>query len=333
MRPSDLRRLDLNLLTALFALLTERSVTRAARAIGLSQPAVSRALNRLRQLFDDPLLIRAGREMSLTSRAEQLLIPMSEVVRALEQLLQAPAFDPKIATRHVRVCATDAVTESTLAKALSAIACDAPNLTFEIIQMTSSALAMVAEETVDFAIDVFPAVPRGFRKRDLFFDQFVCLLRSGHPLLRGPLTRSAYARALHIRISGTGGTSVELDDALRRCRIERRIAIELPSFMAAPLFLLETDWLLTLPSGPAGRARRNLPLEIAPVPFSVPPIPLTLVWHERSDRDQSHLWLREKIASFFTGQMNILPRRTNATDAERHAPLAQVRFRPRARRQ
>ena len=270
--------------------------------MGLSQPALSRSLDRLRQLLEDPLLIRVGRQMSLTPRAENLRLPVADFVLAVEHLLQVPAFNPQTAPRHVRFCATDGATESILANALTAITRKAPSLTYEIIQMAPNALSRLAEDAVDFVIDVFPTVPQGFRKRDLFFDTFVCLMRRNHPLQGARFTRAAYAGASHIRVSGTGGSSVELDDAMRRQKIQRRIAMQLPSFMAAPLFLLNTDWLLTLPSGPASRAQRNLPLEIAPLPFSVPSIPLTLVWHERSERDQGHLWLRENIAMAFSDQ-------------------------------
>jgi DNA-binding transcriptional LysR family regulator len=295
-----LRRTDLNLLVILHVLLDERNVTRAADRLLLTQPAVSRALQRLRLLLDDPLLVRTGRSMLPTDTAMRLIAPLEALLGRVDRLIEAKSFDPSLAVRQFSIAATDAATESVMMRVIRHVAPRAPGLSFRITHMGPDALARNAAGEIDFAIDVFAAIPPPHRSHDLFLDHFVCQMRSDHPLASVPLDRAAYESARHVRLTGTGGNPEELEETFLREGLTRKIAVELPSFLAAQLLVAQSDYLLTIPSGPAERAGRILPLIVRPLPFESRAIPLNLVWHRRSDEDAGHAWLRNQILDLFS---------------------------------
>ena len=302
MSTARLRRIDLNLLVALDVLLQERHVTRAGERLGLSQPGISRVLERLRAAFDDPLLVRAGATMVPTPRALALAGPLREVLADTAALVWPEQFDPAKAEGHVRICATDAVTESVVAPWLNGVSRAASHLTFEILPLPAQVERALARGEADMAIDVYTAAPPGCEIRRLYEDRFACLVRRDHPIVGQRLTPRRYQALRHVAISGAGGGDWLLARELALRGITRTIAVQTPHFATAPAIVAETDWALTVTGARARHSLAHYPLALLPLGFDLPPIPLSLVWHELGGRDPLHAWLRADLVAQFTGR-------------------------------
>jgi DNA-binding transcriptional LysR family regulator len=297
MLASHLKQTDLNLLWSLIALLEERSVSRAAVRMNITQPGMSRALARLRETFDDPLLIRSGQSMVLTARALEL-IPQVERLLEGARLLVDPV-QPELATLRCRfkIAAVDAAIEAVLCHAVSSMTSIAPGVAFDFVNPGNLTLAQLRDGHVDLAVDVYRDAPKEFRCERLYESKYVALVRCDHQVVRTGLSRRDFERLMHVKIVESGGGAVEIDNALRQLGVTRNIAATTSSFSAAASIVARTDWLLTLPLGPATRAKRRHPVEIVDLPFSVRPIPLAMLWHRQSDHDFGHQRLRQEILS------------------------------------
>lgn len=295
MRANHLRNVDLNLLVSLQALLQERSVSAAAEMLYMTQPGMSRNLARLRDAFDDPLLVRSGTRMTLTPRAKEIA-PQLELLLASATVLLNPR-QPVAAkiTRRFKIAAADSAIESVLCHAISKISREAPGVSFEFINPGDHTYMQLREGRVDIAVDVYRDTPQGFQLEQLYENRYVALLRRSHPLLKKGLTKSAFEKAQHIKIVGSGGGAVEIDEELRRLNIRRQIIATTSSFSAAAALTAQTDWLSVLPINPAKRSTSRVSVEIAELPFTVAPIPLTMLWHAQSHDDFVHAWLRKEI--------------------------------------
>lgn len=298
MHPINLAQLDLNLLMALHALLEERNVTRAGEALGLSQSATSHALNRLRKLFDDPLLVRTAQGMMPTSRAESLLEPLRQILSEIEQLIQTPSFDPKTAQGTLQLVATDYATVVILPVALQRIVTEAPNLDIECHHWRDDTLEQLRNGTVDLALGgQNPPDASEFMMQQLFVEDFVSIVRTDHPLTRSPFTLEAFLSCSHALITVTNSRMGYIDAVLENLGAKRRILLRLPHFLSAPLIVAKTDLILTLP-----RRLALLFAEFANLAVFDPPIELEAfnylqVWHQRRQLEPRHIWLREIIAS------------------------------------
>jgi DNA-binding transcriptional LysR family regulator len=184
----NLRSIDLNLLVALQALLEDRSVTRAAHRLGVSQPALSRMLARLRAILDDPLLVRSGREMVPTPRAMELVGPLEAWLSDAAGPLTPATFEPASADGVIRIMATDDATEAVVTPLICDLARDAPGLRFELSALKSPVSAALTRGDADYALDTFPESLPGCHVQHLFDDSFVCLVRTGHPTVRGSMS-------------------------------------------------------------------------------------------------------------------------------------------------
>jgi DNA-binding transcriptional LysR family regulator len=293
MREVNLRTVDLNLLTVLNALLDQRSVTKAGQKIGLSQPATSRALSRLRRLFGDPLLVSSGRSMIPTPRAERLAQPIREFLEGAQRLIHDTAFDPATVDEKFRINAPDATTIVVLSKVFSVISREAPNLDFELTSATAGRFEALIGGDLDFAIDAFPHVPRQFHRHCLIGDRLICVCRQGHPVVHDGLTKEAYASWPHATIDAAAHEILER--ALHGLGIRRRHAFTTTNFIAAASVVASTDWLLTLPSNLANRVASMLPLRLLELPFKSPQLSLDLLWHDRTNESSAHRWLRRRI--------------------------------------
>ncbi|HYG87676.1 MAG TPA: LysR family transcriptional regulator [Azospirillum sp.] len=301
MREVNLAGIDLNLLVALDALLTERSVTRAADRVGLSQPAMSRALSRLRALFGDRLLVRTSAGLAPTPRAEALALRLRAVLAEVGQIVRAPAFDPARFTGTARLAMPDYQSLLLLPVLLPRLERDAPGLNITLIPPRASVPAELEAGDLDLAIGHFPDLPAGFYAQTLLTEDFACLVRRGHPALTEPLTPQSFAELRHALITIRDDRSPGVvDDALERLGLRRRIALRIPNFLAAPLIVAETDLIITLPRRLAHRLAGMADVEVLEPPLPLDSFAITQLWHERRHDDPEHAWLRAAVAAAAT---------------------------------
>jgi DNA-binding transcriptional LysR family regulator len=280
--------IDLNLLTSLDALLATQSVTRAARALGRTQPAVSHALRRLRELLGDELLVRTPGGMQPTPRAQELRPAVRAAIEAAEVVLQeAPVFDPARAERSFALAMADQMSFLVLPPLIARLTREAPGV--RIDQRPSSLLA--PGDDVDLAIGVFRDQPATTREEPLFREEFACVIRRGSPAARGPFDLQRHLALPHLLVAPRGLPGSPLDDALARAGQRRRVVLTVPHFLVAPHVIATTDLVWTAPVRLA-RAFAHLPLAVREPPFRVDGFTVAMRWHVRLDRDPGLRWLR-----------------------------------------
>jgi DNA-binding transcriptional LysR family regulator len=294
---NEISRLDLNLLVQLQALLEEGSVAGAAKRMGVSQPAMSQALVRLRVLFDDPLLVRGGRGMLTTARADSLREPLGRVLGDARRLVERPEFSPGRVRAKLRV----AVTEYTELLLLPSLVCrlrrEAPALELSVEAWDPSSLSRLERGELDLALHgVEQATPKLYRRR-LFSDRYGCIVRTSHPVARGGLTLERYLETPHVEVVGTstGDSRDPVHEALRQAGHERPIALRLASFQTARAIVVGSDLVLTLPRRLAELFAAPGGLEVFELPLALPTFGIHAVWHERRHHDPLHAWLRELL--------------------------------------
>lgn len=298
MREVNLAGMDLNLLPVLDALLEERHVTRAARRLGLSQPAASRALGRLRGLLDDPLLVRGHAGLVLTPRAESLRAPLAQLLEQLAGLVSEPsAFDPATARGTLRIVCEDYISTVLLPRVLQALWQAAPGLDLDVESRPADLRGQLEAGAVDLAIGVFSEPAAGFQRQALFGERFACVVRRDHPQVRRRLTLARYAALPHALI-GTGERGDgPVDRALAREGLKRRVALRLPHFLAAPLIVAGSDLVLTMPARLAQQMVALAPLRLLPPPVELASFRFAQLWHERRQNDTAHAWFRALVAT------------------------------------
>ncbi|WP_432986160.1 LysR family transcriptional regulator [Dactylosporangium sp. CA-233914] len=292
--------LDLNLLTALDALLEENSVTAAAARLHLSEPAMSRTLARIRTALRDPVLVRSGRRMVPTPRA----VAIRDEVRDLLQRAQAvfaPPGEPDLATlqRTFTLLASD-IAVSVAAPLVGRIGAEAPGVRLRFLGETpQTETAALRSGDVDLDIGVVADPPPEVRVEVLGHERLVPVVRAGHPLTRGRLTLRRFADAVHVSASRRGKLSGPIDAQLEACGLHRRVALATPTYAAAMLIVAQTD-LVGLGAERIGRATvEALGLVPLHVPgLDLPPIELAQAWHARFDADGAHQWLRAQVRGF-----------------------------------
>jgi DNA-binding transcriptional LysR family regulator len=298
MQDVHLRQLDLNLLVVLQALLAERSVTRAADRLALSQPAVSHALARLRRVFDDRLLVRTPHGMEPTPRARAMAEPLDRALADLGRAVSsAGTFDPRRTRRRFNVATDDYVELILLPKLLRRLWSEAPAIEVRILGVGTRSGHDLAEGHVDLVIDpveVLGQLPGAYSQRVLD-ERFVCVARAGHPALARPLTVKAFAALSHALVAPAGRPGGIVDTALGKLGLRRRVAITIPHFIAAPAIIRETDVIATLPE----RIARTLGngLALFEPPLKLRPFTIETVWHERNHTDPAHTWFRGVVAA------------------------------------
>lgn len=295
---------DLNLLRVLDMLLREGSVTRASQALHLSQPAMSNALNRLRQQLNDPIVVRVGNRMVPTPRALSLSEPVRESLRLIQQTLQSSqSFDPAIAQAQVRIMATDYISAVLLPSLLQQLRRVAPGISLAIISpYESGSSAMLNEGKADIAL-VGPSAKlhETIKQQKLFDEQFVCVARRKHPLLKKGLTLDAYCNAEHVIASPSGGGfSSPLDEELAMTGRKRKVCLSIAQFMLGPRVVAHSDMLMTIGHRLASMLAPELNLEIHTLPFKAQGFRIMQAWHVRLDRDPLQKWLRSQVHTVAT---------------------------------
>jgi DNA-binding transcriptional LysR family regulator len=292
----DLASIDLNLLVVLDALLATGSVTQTAGQLGLTQPAVSNALGRLRKRLGDPILVRTSRGMVPTPRAAGLQAPLRQALATIHQGLFADqGFDAATSTRTFALAATDYVQFLLLGPLLRQLRASAPmaRVRVDAIAQRFPWRALESGE-LDLAVGRAPARPEGLRSRALFRDRIVCMMRKDHPAARGHLGLEDYLRLDHLDVLPIDAPGLA-DVYLARIGRERRVVATTPHFVVAPFALRDTDLCLTLSERVARALCRDLDLEVIDLPFLAPPFVVHAYWHERMHDDPAHRFLRSAV--------------------------------------
>lgn len=294
---TDIRTLDLNLLKALDALLDERSVTRAAERLALTQPAVSGMLTRLRECFDDPLFTRTQRGIIPTLRALELAQPVKSILAEVGELLQPKAFDPATAEMTIKIAATDYALRAVIVPFMAALRLQAPGIRVAVLPVNNEQLTAQFERgDVDFALVTPETAPQDLHAHALYEEEYVCLLREDHPLTRSEsLTLDSFCALDHALVSYVGGNfSGVTDEALAALGRKRRVTLSVCSFLVLPEILRVSDLISIVPR----RLAQHLPgLTVIPPPLTIPGFSKIVVWHERTHRDAGHRWLRDLLFS------------------------------------
>jgi DNA-binding transcriptional LysR family regulator len=285
---------DLGLLVSLDALLQEGSVTRAARRLGLSTPAMSHALARARERLADPILVRSGRGMLLTPRAlelkDQVHGAVSEARRVLEPVRPFVASE---LSRTFVVHASDYVLTVIGAGVDKILRDEAPRACLRFVPNTPDDLAALRDNASDLAVGIYGDMPQEMRARQLLADRFVCVVRRGHSVLGGRFTLERMVNLPHIQVAPRGKPGGYLDDALRERGLTRTVARAVPYFLTALQLVSETEYVLVVSERIAKRFAGPLSLEVLEVPLKLRPYALSLVWHPRVDGDAGHRFLRD----------------------------------------
>jgi DNA-binding transcriptional LysR family regulator len=300
----DLSNVNLNLLVALDALLHERSVTAAARRAHVTPSAMSHSLAQLRDLLGDPLLVRAGRGLALTARAQDLIAPLHRVLLDAQAILQDGArFDPAVARRHFVIAAPDFLATLLMPGLLRAVRKEAPGVTLEIVPSIRRGNAWMLESgELDLALGAIVDDAAGIRRADLCTEGFACAVRKDHPFIRGSLSLEQYARVEHAVITlGDDNRPTWADEALAKLGKQRRVVLRVRYFMAAPLIVARTDLLISAPAMLIRYFAELTPLQVLPPPIPLPTYPEEMYWHDRFETDPAHRWLRAHIKGVARG--------------------------------
>jgi len=299
MHRMHLSGIDLNLALVLHALLAERSVSRAAKRIGLSQSATSHALARLRGLLDDPLVTRLPNGIAPTARARELAAPLARAMSLLEDaLVHRPTFSPRTAKNRFQIAATDYVELLLLPALVADLEKRAPDLQVWLRPFAADALDAANRGDLDLVIGVFRGeVDAPLRSTVLFDERLVSVVRDRHVLANGRLTLDRFVAARHILVAPRGMPGGIVDDALAARGLSRSIAVAVPHFLAAVHLVARSELVLTVARGIARHFADVLPLRILKPPLPLPPSRVVMVWHARHDDDPAHVWLRSRIAA------------------------------------
>ena len=302
----DLARLDLNLLLVFHHLLREKRVSAVATVLGMSQPAVSSALGRLRSSLGDELFLRTQRGMEPTPYALQLAEPVAAALDGLQQALNVRAsFDPATSERSFTLAMTDVGEMYFLPVLMDALAGAAPGVTLNVVAVTSASLKDdMASGRTDLALGLLPQLQAGFFQQALFRQPYVCLMREGHPLAHAEgLTLSDFAAASHVRVmaAGTGHGRIDaaISETLEQQGWQRRIRLTVPNYVALGDVLGHSDLIATVPERFAQRVTSPFALTTRALPLAVDGSAIHQFWHARLHKDPGHQWLRTLVAQCF----------------------------------
>ena len=297
----DISSVDLNLLHVMQAVDQEGSVTRAAQRLGLSQPAVSNAVARLRRMLGDPLFVRSAHGMEATPRARRVLEAIDAAMGLIRQGLRdgSAGFDPAHSTEQFNLLISDLGEIVYLPRLLAHLEVHAPGIKIRVRQLAGGGYAEALEAGLaDLAVGFLPHPRSSLRSRRLFSDRFVCLVRSGHPILASELTLERYLSLSHVVVSRKGGREGLVTTALDALGVARRDTLTIPHFAAAANVVAGSDLSATVPHDMA-LVCASLGVVGLALPFDVPPVQLALYWHERLHKDAASQWLREMFVGLF----------------------------------
>ena len=298
----ELARLDLNLLLVFHHLLLQKRVSAVALTLGMSQPAVSSALGRLRASLGDELFLRTQGGMEPTPYALQLAEPVALALDGLQQALNVrAAFDPQTSTRRFTLAMTDIGEMYFLPVLVDALTRWAPGVTLQVLSVTQASLKEdMATGRIDLALGLLPQLQAGFFQQALFRQQYICLMREHHPLAaKKKLSLESFTQAEHVRVVAAGTGHGRVDIALEKKKLSRQFRLTVPHFVALGDVLKHSDLIATVPEGFADRILRPFELTKRELPLEVGTSAIHQCWHGRLHRDPGHQWLRQRISQLF----------------------------------
>lgn len=308
MSTPNFRTLDLNLLRVFDEVMAEGSLTRAARNLSLTQPAVSNALRRLRETLGDELVQRSGQGMAPTPRARAIWPAVREALAQLQSSLIPNEFVPAEANTSFVLAMSDASAAELIPVLTETLEKQAPRVTLRVVPLTTrDPRSMLDEEACDLAVGYFPSMladltartqsgePQPFFHQRLFTGEYVCVMRKDHPLAQGPLTIDAFCAARHMLVSFSGRPFGFVDEALATLGRERFVVMTVNQFFTAARVVANANLLTVLPLHFVKVTGYADQLVFRPLPFDVSPVLVDAVWHRRSQQRSSHVWLREVV--------------------------------------
>ncbi|RZJ14965.1 MAG: LysR family transcriptional regulator [Haliea sp.] len=305
----NFRTLDLNLLRVFDEVMAERSLTRAARNLSLTQPAVSNALRRLRDTLGDELVQRSGQGMAPTPRAVAIWPAVREALQQLHESLVPNEFVPADATSTFVLAMADATAAELIPGLVEILEQEAPGVSVRVIPLTTrDPRRLLEEETCDLAIGYFPPVvadltaraqsgePVSFVNQRLYDGEYVCVMRAGHPLATGPFTLDRFCAARHMLVSFSGRPYGFIDESLASLSRKRHVVLTVNQFFTAGRVVANSNLLTVLPRHFVRVTGIEEQLVLRPLPFDVAPVHVDAVWHRRSEQQGGHQWLRQAVA-------------------------------------
>ena len=306
----NFRTLDLNLLRVFDEVMAERSLTRAARNLSLTQPAVSNALRRLREALGDELVRRQGHGVEATPRAQALWPSVREALRQLQSTLVPGDFDPRHASATFVLAMADATAAELMPGIVRRLEADAPQVSLRVIPLTTrDPRRLLDEQAADLAIGYFPAVMADLTAREqagealafasqrLYSGEYVCVMRKGHPMANGEWTLERYCAARHLLVSFSGRPYGFVDEALASRDRRRRIVLTVNQFFTAGQVVATSDLLTVLPRHFVRVTGIAHELVLRELPLPVPPVHVDAIWHRRQTDRRAHRWLRGIVAA------------------------------------
>jgi DNA-binding transcriptional LysR family regulator len=294
MRSEHVSRADLNLLRTLFALLEEKHVTRAAKRCFLSQPAMSRALERLRATFGDELLIRVGRGYERTARGERVLRDLESLLPQLDLLLKGEQFDSAQSEERFRLSMTDHASVVVLPDLVRRLSSVAPRSRLELIPWRDERFEDVEAGRLDLVLDVAGAPPK-LNSELLFSDIFACVVASRHPFKKSRFTLSEYLKYRHVVVDVLSGQQTPVDRPLAVLGLKRSVGLVLPYFLPAGLAVAQSNMILTTPSRLARELGKTAGVRVVKAPREITGFKYEMTWHARLTADPAHAWFRDQI--------------------------------------
>ena len=306
--PPNFRTLDLNLLRVFDQVMVERSLTRAARNLSLTQPAVSNALRRLREALGDDLVRRSGQGMEPTPRAAVLWPAVRDALRQLQQSLAPDSFVPAQADNTFVLAMADATAAELVPRLVDTIEAEAPGVSLRVVPLaTRDPRKLLDDEAADLAVGYFPAVLSdltaraqvgkavAFSHQRLYEGEYVCVMRRDHPLAKGPLTLNRFCAARHLLVSFSGRPFGFIDEALALLGRERRVVLTVNQFFTAGRVVANSNLLTVLPRHFVRVTGIADALVLRDLPFAVPTVHVDALWHNRLEQSSAHRWLRQAI--------------------------------------
>lgn len=301
----NIKDIDLNLLVLFKQLMTDRSVSVAAKKLKMSQPAISQALERLRSQLNDPLLVRQPRGMTPTPKALALIEPLTKILNDLDSLIDpGGTFELSRMTGQIRMASSDYIELLIIGALVSRIAKTAPLLDLAFLN-AGGELPKVALASGEFDLAIagyFRDLPDGYYRQQLTTDEFSGVCRRGHPAVKkGSMTLKKFVDHPHLMIAPGGVYTGAVDRALAKKNMKRRVAVGMGYFMSPAFALEQTDYLMTIPKRLAVLYQQRHKIEIFEIPLELSPIKIVQVWHERTHNDPVRKWFRAQVAEVFAG--------------------------------
>lgn len=298
----ELKEIDLNLLNVFNELLKQGSVSGAARALDISQPGVSNALNRLRSLLGDELFLRTSRGMEPTPFADMLAEPIAYALSTIHSTInQRATFEPATSQRNFTVAMTDIGEIYFLPALIKLLAQVAPQVTLSTVRNTAVNLRDEMEAgRVDLAIGLLPDLKTGFFQRRLFDQKYVCLFRKGHPFEQNGMNLETFTEADHVVIVSAGTGHGQVDELIEQAGVQRKVKLRVPHFVAVGHILQASDMIAVVPERFAERTVEPFGLVHVPCPIKLPEISINILWHAKNHREPGNQWLRTLVFETFS---------------------------------